>query len=636
MAAVAPKPLTKDEKKRRALFVTCESKEHLHKWIKTYLGIDMPNAIIDPTSNSSPMDLLWEVYAAARAGKQPWGEMLAYAARDTFKTLSAAILEVLSVVHLQRSVAHMAAIESQAKKSQQYIKKFFNRPLLREFISKQNERTIEVTRYYDTETGESFSERELAAPDFDPTRRGRLEIISNYITIIICTVAGANSEHVPMMIVDEVDVVANPDAFEEAKMIPSGQNGQEPITLYTSTRKYSFGLVQKEIDKAHESGLEIRHWNLIDMTERCQPARHQPEKGRLPIYRSDDTLKAVSEKEYNRLSPDEKPKYVKDEGWYGCLHNCRLFAVCQGRLVNQPSNSKLLKTIDHVTKQFRKVSPDKAKAQLMCWKPSTEGLVYPNFDRQVHMLSYAQMASKITGEEHLESAVGYDELVAIFRERGMRFAAGMDHGFTHNFAVVLAAIDGARCYVFDVISVPELELSQKIDLCESKLKPFDPIVWPDQANPADNATFRRHGFKVREWDKNRGSVVAGIEVVRLKLRPSFGDEPQIYFADNAPCQFLASKLSKYHWALDAAGRATDQPDKDEDDECDALRYLIINEFSPRRGRAIVPGTSATENVPQPGVYYPHTLMRQVIEERIGTEYAETDANGKKGRFRWMV
>ena len=86
------------EQLEAALFVLPETKEDLHQWIRVYLGINLPAVIVDPDSNSSPMDLVWELYDAARMNKPEYSQVLAYAARDSFKTFSAAIFEMLCVV----------------------------------------------------------------------------------------------------------------------------------------------------------------------------------------------------------------------------------------------------------------------------------------------------------------------------------------------------------------------------------------------------------------------------------------------------------------------------------------------------------------------------------------------------------
>src|SRR5262245_59641700 len=87
-----------EEIKRKVCFVPCDTKEDLHNWIMLFLGLDLPDVIVDPDSNSCPMDMIWEVYSRARANDEEFMNVLYYASRDSFKTLGAAILEVLAVV----------------------------------------------------------------------------------------------------------------------------------------------------------------------------------------------------------------------------------------------------------------------------------------------------------------------------------------------------------------------------------------------------------------------------------------------------------------------------------------------------------------------------------------------------------
>jgi hypothetical protein len=638
------KPLEQDAR-RRFLFARCHTMEDLHRWIYVYLGIDFPYGRVDPSSNSSPMELIWEIYEAGMTGNHEWARMLSFAARDSFKTLGAGILEVLALLHMDRSVAHMAAQEGQAKKSQEYTKKFLHRPLLREFITSENERQLTVRKYHDVRTDMHFFEAEL--PYLPPNIRSRLELVENYIKIVICTPAGANSDHVPFMVIDEVDVVANPDAYEEAKFIASpSHDGLNPITLLTSTRKYSTGLVQKEIDNATNpesggSGLEIRHWNLLDVTKRCLPKRHRPDLPRIPIYRSDSLLRAVNEERYLNLNPDQQAKYVKDEGYQGCLSNCKLFAACQGRLVHQKSTSPLLKKISHVISLFRNATPEKAKAQLLCWKPSKEGMIYPNLEAEVHKKSAAQMAHMLTGEDYDERTFNKVALVALAKERGCRFVSGMDHGYTHNFAVVTGFIDGNRFFVIDVISVAELEIGQKIDLCESRIKAWDPLIYPDPAEPGSRKTFIKHGFRCRDFKKGPGSVQEGIDCVRMKISPALGGDPTIFFLkDDDGVDLLFSRLSKYHWVLDDAEKPTDVPDDEDDDECDAIRYVVMNEFNARKGRIRAPDAAHQEDTLPVHQYPQDSWMKQRLAELTGQEVVHQDLESapattiKRGSFLW--
>lgn len=644
----APPPLS--DPLREALFTPCESKEALHQWIECYLDLDLPDTIVDEGSNSSPMDNIWTIYNVMRLRRfqmvgfeqyLDWSEVMAYSSRDSFKTVGAAILEVLVVLHLSLSVAHMAAIESQARKAQSYVKDYFSRPYLREFVAGNNERKMEVIRYVNRTTRDSITEGEFAA--LLPTQQLEYDRRYNYIVIIICTLGGANSEHVPVMVVDEIDVIRGEAirAFEEAKLIPSAWQGCEPLTLYTSTRKSTFGLVQKELDNALKggdegSGLKVFHWNIIDVTEKCPPERHLPEEPRIPIYTIDPERQqkgtAISQETFDLLPDDKKPLYKKREGYAGCLANCKLFFACKGQLATKqraPHPATLLKSVNHTTKLFRKVSPGTANAQLLCRKPSEEGLIYPYLDNEIHLIGAQEMAEKVDGEAHPEIQ-SKKQLMEFLRTQGLDFISGLDHGYTHNFVVVTGARDAQRLFVIDCLAMPGLELEhKKLHMKHSFTNlGVDPRIWPDTADPEKNTTLRKAGFKMQTWKKGADSVTNGIEIVRSMIYPAIG-QPTVYFLkDDEGVELLFARLSKYHWEIDDAGRPTNIPDEEDDDECDAFRYMVMNNFN--KGSSYFGAVSDTKSsIVAPEVVSEPTTANYLsffINQAMGTVDASGDVN----------
>ena len=644
--AEQPKKRSREEinaLKRKIIFVPCLTKDALHKWIRLFLGFDVPDCIVDPESNSTPMDMIWECYSKAyQNNDKSFARVMYYAARDSFKTLCVAMLEVLTVLHLNRSVAHMAAVEGQSEKCQEYVKKFMSSPVIRDYISGDNLRRVEVARYLNRDTGECLSEGRWKA--LTPEQRDAdWQEIRNYIKIVICTPQGANSEHVPFFVVDEVDVVMNERAYGEAKSIPAPINGLMPLTVFISTRKTSTGLVQREIENAIDMDtgvvkLHVRHWNIIDVTQACEPSRHLPEEPKIPIYVRQEQLRAIDEEKFKALSEPEQMKYVKEEGYAGCLKNCRLFASCHGYLAtNQKSKSELLKPIEHVINQISGAqSVDYALAQYLCKKPSAAGLIYPNFNRDEHVINAAQMAEMILGFP-VSPRLSKKELIEIMRQRDMLCYAGMDFGYAHNFAVVTFFCDGYRAFVVDVIAEPELLPDQMVKVCTERLKDWNPVIFPDMENKQMIAVLRRAGFRMREWQKLAGSVVGGINLVHLKLRPPMS-EPLLYFLEGDPgVELLVKRLQKYHWVLDAAERVTDRPSETEDDECDALRYGIMNVFSADKSRpAIAQDGPAPKPTYPDNVYTIENWMSKVIEERGGYSEGSAGSSGRRGRFGWVI
>jgi len=585
------------------------------------------------------MDMLWETYERAIKNDDPtFNRVLYFASRDSFKTLGAAILEVLAVMHLDRDVAHMAAIESQSRKSQQYVKKFLSSPILRDYVVGDNQEITWIVRYLHKGTGDNLTEDQFK--ELPKTEQDLCEEVRHFIRIVICTMAGANSEHVPLFVVDEVDVVRDPRAYEEAKFIPAPRDGKMPITVLTSTRKFSFGLVQKEIDQARETGLKIRHWNIIDVTQACPPERHKPDLPKLTVYRSDEELRAVSEATFEEMSPERQDKYVRDENVMAGCSTCKLYPMCQGRLATkQTSRSSLLKPIDHTINQFYTASLPNAQAQLLCKKPSTEGLIYPQFDRDVHMLTASEMAERITGDKYPETLTK-TELVAIMKAQGMKPSAGMDFGYTHNFAAVAGFTDGYRAYCIEVMSQAELDPVQKVELSKKQLKYFDPVIYPDPEDPGMAKILRKSGFRMKEWKKTPGSVRGGIDIVRMLMRPAVG-EPRFYLlAGDEGCELLAKRISAYHWALQPDGTIGKDPDDELDDECDALRYWLMNVFAPRGTLKV--GRDPLQQTPEEQARHrletaERKWFNQILAENGVNDNAEgTLGAGSQGSFKWNI
>jgi hypothetical protein len=215
--------------------------------------------------------------------------------------------------------------------------------------------------------------------------------------------------------------------------------------------------------------------------------------------------------------------------------------------------------------------------------------------------------------------------------------AGMDFGYAHNFAVVTFFCDGYRAFVVDVIAEPELLPDQMVKICTERLKDWNPVIFPDMENKQMIAVLRRKGFRMREWQKVSGTVVGGISTVQLKLQPPMAEPLLFFLAGDPGVELLFKRLTKYHWIVDSAERATDRPTEVDDDECDALRYGIMNVFSAERGRPAVAGDAPAPKPTHPDhVYTVENWMSKVIEERGGYSEGSAGSSGRRGRFGWDI
>jgi hypothetical protein len=621
------KDLDLDKQKELAemMFQKLNSAQELKDWVMSFLGLDMPIGSVDPDSNSSPIDAMWEIYRTIKDNKgdeNPGFIMLS--ARECYKTLGAAILETILMLHFEVTIAHMAAIQSQSAKAIQYINYFFGKidPLLK------------AAGW--TNTSQNKGKIEFRTPNGEDV----------YIRVVVATLSGANSEHTNLMFIDEIDVVKDPLAYEEAKLIPGYAKGIYPVTVKLSTRKFAFGLMQKEIDLAPISGDKILRWNIIDVTERCPEERHKPELPKSDAYVAKSLpLRTLTVEEYNELPDAEKPKWQHLEQVHGGCMDCKLLAVCKTRLSQRAPEAKkgLYKPISVVINNFKKTNPDMGEAQLMCWKPSTKGLVYPRFEATIdtgNVISIKKAIETLLGDEPQQTAreLGVRippkpteaDLLAVMKALKLDFFAGVDWGYTHDFVIVIfAKLPNGEFWIIDCYSAAGLEFSDCLEIAKNYRDKYQPNKWYcDQAMPSHIKSFNKNHMKSPAFKKD---VMGGIEALRSKIIDGSGKRllKVLYTENNLK---VIAALQKHHFKLDAAGNPTLEPDDTPGtaDQADAMRYVGQNLF-PVKGPQKPQVEWPEENGPK--TYNPtaEQQMRDEVAKRV-TDGSITISSGKKGGF----
>lgn len=627
------KDLSPEEKSQYAelMFQKLSSAQELKNWVMFFLGLDMPIGSVDPDSNSSPIDAMWEIYDNVlnnRGDVTPGYIMLS--ARECYKTLGAAILETLLMLHFEVTIAHMAAIQAQSAKAVQYINYFFAKV----------EPLLEAAGW--TKTSENKNKISFRTKNDEDV----------YIRVIVATMAGANSEHTSLMFVDEIDVVANPQAYEEAKLIPGYTKGIFPVTVKLSTRKFAFGLMQKEIDMAPISGDQIVRWNILDVTEKCPETRHKPELPKLDLYTAKSLpLRTITPDDYNNLSDPEKPKWQLQEQVHAGCAKCPLLAVCKTRLASRGPEAVggLYKPIASVINQFKKVNPDMAEAQLLCWKPSSKGLVYPRFEGtinegNVQTLEHAWMT--LMGEKPAKSKLSEADLIWKMQNVGINFYAGVDWGYTHDFVIVIfAMIPNGEVWVVDCYSAPGLEFSDILEIAKGYRDKYNVVKWfCDTAMPANIKSFNRNGMKSPQFTKD---VMGGIEALRSKIVDGYGRRLlKVLYTDNN--KRIINSFQKHHFKLGSDGNPTLQPDDTPgtSDQADAMRYVGQNLFpvkGPQKPEFVVTGSdgkpidgSTPEGLKEIEKKMTHNQQMREEISRLTSDTGQVGGNGRKGGFHWNI
>lgn len=611
--------LSNEQKKQfsELLFAPLSSAQELKDWVRGFLGLELPLEITDPDSTSSPLDAVWQVYNAfkSNSGDVNPGYIL-LSCREGMKTVSVAILETLLMLHFQLEIAHAAAIESQSSVGLGYISEFIAkvRPLM-EFAGwipdMANKRTIKFK-----------------------TPQGKI----TYIKVLICTVKGMNSLHVNALFLDELDL-ADPKALKQARNIVGYSKGIFGITVYLSTRKYAFGNMNEAIDSAAEKNYKIIKWNILDVTEACPPSRHRPEEPKVDRYvMSNLPLTQISAEEFALVPDPEKHKWSKVEAYSGCV-GCPLLPVCRTRLADKPQTATggFYKPIVSVIQKFKDNDPDTAEAELMCWRPGSEGLIYPRFNQNVgggNVIDYKTALETLVGKTSLTHVSEITLLDAMFKA-GIPFFAGVDWGYTHDFVIIiLAMLPNGEVWVMETFASPGLEFADQLEIGKGFRDKYKVQTWfCDTAMPSHLKSFTKNGMKSPNFTKD---VLGGIEAIRSKITDAAGNRLFKVLTHHTNKKLITA-LTKHRFLLDGQGNPTMKPDDDRGiaDICDALRYIGQNKF-PVKGTQ-KPNASWTEQEQFAMLQNPSVTeqMKNEIASRI-VDGGGTLANDtkKKGGFHW--
>lgn len=617
------KTLTNDQKKEMAelMFTPLQSSEEIKDWARSFLDLELPLEITDPDSTSSPLDAIFQVYNAAKnnSGDVTPGFIL-LSCREGMKTISVAILELLIMLHFSLTVAHGAATESQSAVAIGYINDFVMKiePLLEvsgwENMT-QNKRTIQYR-----------------TPDNK----------SPYIKILICSPKGMNSLHANFLFLDELDL-ADPAAIREAKNVTGYSKGFFGIKVYLSTRKYSFGNMQEALDKSEEMNYKVLSWNILDVTEACPPSRHKPELPKQDMFVAKNLpLIKLRGEEFNNLPDIEKPKYDLVSNAHGGCITCKLLPVCRTKLSQKPQTATggFYKPIVSVIQKFAENDPETAEAQLMCWKPGSEGLVYPRYSDKI------DTGNVISINKAYETLIGTTaparltelNIFAILKELQIPIYCGVDFGDTHDAVIMaMAKIPNGEVWVIDCFASPKLEIQDLIPVAVNYKDRFSPIKWyADTAMPAYIRAFNRNGCSCAKFIKD---VSGGIGAVRSKIMTATGQR-LFKILDTKNNKKVRTAIQKHKFILDGQGNPTQKPDDQAGiaDICDTARYIGQNMFplsGPGKPEITAIESSQSAKIPENEkiTQEQHEKMAKELAKVIGGPIAK-GGNGGRGGFRF--
>jgi len=217
-----------------------------------------------------------------------------------------------------------------------------------------------------------------------------------------------------------------------------------------------------------------------------------------------------------------------------------------------------------IEKMKAEMTEDRAAQEIYADFRKKEGLVYKEFNRQLHL----------TDEEP------YDVAYTI---------AGVDFGFTHPTAVPTIRKDYNGVYWI----TEEWFHSGKTEdeVVEYVASKKFAKVYPDPENASAIEALKKRGVNVRSVIKGKGSVLSGIQTVRELLK-------QNRIRINKKCINVIEAFEKYSYRETKGNETPNEiPDHAFSDMLDALRYAFVSDDgagggSPTTPKAFYPSTQA--------------------------------------------
>lgn len=216
---------------------------------------------------------------------------------------------------------------------------------------------------------------------------------------------------------------------------------------------------------------------------------------------------------------------------------------------------------------------------------SYEGLVYPQWDADVHMLQKVQL------QEYLEQ---------LYRDRRVpTFFEGYDHGIAVPSCYLMGFADHkGNMFVCDGFHVQGLNIETMAKMIGECRMRWDWHMTDSKPIFADPAIFRRTtgdkktiGKTVADMYNEEGvvmrrgnnDVISGITKIQSFLSPQDMHQHPLYGGYGAPylyfnqeLQFVDDEMTAYYWKRNPDGEYDDRPQDKNDHAMDTLKYMLTD------------------------------------------------------------
>ena len=215
------------------------TRSDLKKYVKVFLGIDIPDKTICPGHNG-PFDYLWHSFSADfSANKAANADAIVWANRSGGKTELAAVATLLDCVFKANcQVRILSGSGEQAGRMYEYLTCFL-RSGFEEFLS-------------------------------GPIYKDKSNFVNNSaVEVLTQSATSVRGQHIHKLRCDEVELF-NSRVFEAAKFTTQSTEGLRGAMEMISTMHRPYGLMQRIVSSADQLGTPIFKWCLWEVIEKCR------------------------------------------------------------------------------------------------------------------------------------------------------------------------------------------------------------------------------------------------------------------------------------------------------------------------------------------------------------------------------
>ena len=333
----------------------------------------------------------------------------------------------------------------------------------------------------------------------------------------------SRSSHQPELLLDEIDEIDN-TILNESMQQPQSMNGHPACWHFTSTEHRVGGVMADWVDNAELRGYKLFTWCILEVMEGCYDYSCSRCKIAPWCEGKMKPVMAMAEKEQGVTRATMGFNSVSD-------------------VINKIENAETSEN----TSAGRLITPIDIEADLFCKRPSRTGLVYKEFDRNIHVVNDMVI----------------DENWAKYRS--------LDFGITNPWVCLYIAEDPAgRLYIYDEIYVKGKTTPEMIPQLTDGVRYEYNVADPFGQGASDRAMLYNAGIDTLA--PRKGDIAGGILFVKQALQKRMDGLPGILI-NGSKCGNTIYEIEKgYRYPENVL---SETPIKENDHALDCLRNMLL-------------------------------------------------------------